>query len=87
MSVDWTASDATVGAALRARGVESDLTDAVLKSHATAAVQEIAARGLGPRADVEWISFGGGSLITLDPPAASIADIEEIGRASCRERV
>lgn len=62
MSIDWTASDATVGAALRARGVESDLADAALKAFATAAVEAIAARNVG-------ITYYAAS--TYDPEAPS----------------
>jgi hypothetical protein len=79
MSITWTATAATLAAAMRARGVESDLPDADLKAYASAAIEEIAARGYGPLADVEWVAYGSGSLISLNPPAAVIADVEEDG--------
>jgi hypothetical protein len=75
--IDWEGSAAVVAAALRARGVESDLPDADLKAYATAAVQEITARGYGPQAAVDWVAYGSGTLISLYPAALSVADIEE----------
>lgn len=78
MSVDWTAADATVAAALRAMGVESDLTDAALAAKARSAVDEIAKRtGLG--STVQVFEDGGHRFIALDPPAASVTSITEDG--------
>ena len=73
MSIDWTAVAATVAAALRARGVESDLADVDLAAYASAAVEEIAKR-LGPVSDIELHTDGWGQrYISLDPPAATWA--------------
>jgi len=78
MAIDWTAADATVAAALRARGVETDLLDADLASYGRAAVDEIAARGLGPRTDVLLNAVGTRQLlIELDPPASTILEVLE----------
>jgi hypothetical protein len=78
MSIDWTASDATVAAAVRARGVETDLSDADLAAYARGSVGEIAARGLGPQTDVLLNAVGTGqTLITLDPPASVILEVIE----------
>lgn len=79
MSVNWTV-EATAATALRDRGVETDLGNAALHAYAKAAIAEIAARGYGPRS-VELVAYGGSSLISLDPPAASIATVEEEGIA------
>jgi hypothetical protein len=79
MSIDWTADAATVGAALRARGVETDLEDADLKAYATGAVEAIAARGLGPQTSLVVNATGGGTLIELDPPAGLILEVIEDG--------
>jgi hypothetical protein len=79
MSVDWTVEQ-TAADALRARGVETDIADAELHKLALAAVGEIAHRGYGPR-EVAFVAFGTGSLVTLDPPAASVTAIEEEGIA------
>lgn len=77
--VDWTV-EATAAAALRARGIESDLTDASLHAFAKAAVSEIAARGYGPQTGVlRYVTASGLGLITLSPPAASITSITEEG--------
>lgn len=81
MSVDWT-DESDAAAALRARGVESDLADADLHKYALAAVQEVASRGYGPGADVAWSVLGTGQrLIPLSPAAASVATIVEGGIA------
>jgi hypothetical protein len=81
MSIDWTADEATVAAALRARGVESDLEDADLAAYASAAVEEIAKRGLGPQTSLVVNAVGGGTLIELDPPASVILEVYENGTA------
>ena len=75
--VDWTV-EADAAAFLRADGIETDLDDTALHAKAKAAVDEIAHRGYGPR-DVDLIAYGGSSLIALQPPAASIADVREEG--------
>lgn len=78
--IDWTDAAATVAAALRARGIESDLADADLKAFATAAVDEIAARGFGPQTDVTLhVDSWGQRFITLSPPAASVTSVTEEG--------
>lgn len=80
MSIDWTAADATVAAAVRNRGVETDLSDAYLAAYARAAVGEIAARGLGPQTDVLLNVVGSGqTFVELDPPASVILDVIEDG--------
>lgn len=80
MSVDWTANDATVAAALRAMGIESDLADANLASKAKAAVAEITKRtGIGTT--IEQYADGGRRFIPLDPPAATITTVTEDGTA------
>lgn len=81
MSIDWTADETTVAAALRARGVETDLQDAELKSYATGAVEEIAARGLGPQTSLIVNAVGNGTLIELDPSASLILEVIENGVA------
>ena len=76
MSIDWGGTDAAVAAAVRARGVETDLVDAALAAHARAAVAEIAARGLGPDAAIELRVDGWGQrYIQLIPPAASVSAV------------
>ena len=75
MSVDWT-NEAAAAAALRARGVESDLSDASLHAFAKDAVAAIAARGYGPQSDVVAYYTGiGQSLIELRPPASAISEV------------
>lgn len=81
MSIDWDGTTSAIATALRSRGIESDLGDAELVAYASAARAEIAQRGYGPRDDVDFVAFGSGTLISLDPPAASIADVEEAGVA------
>lgn len=81
MSVDWTV-EATAAAALRARGVESDLADASLHAHAKAAIQEIAARGLGPETGIVTHLDGWGQrYLTLSPPASAVTAVTEEGIA------
>lgn len=77
--VDWTV-EATAATALRARGVESDLTDAALHAYAKDAVAEIAARGYGPQSGlVRYVDGWGQRLVTLSPPAATISEVTEEG--------
>lgn len=81
MSVDWT-DESDAAAALRARGIESDLADSALHAYALAAVQEIAHRGYGPGDDTELnITANGQQLLVLTPPASAIADVIEAGVA------
>jgi hypothetical protein len=78
VSIDWTAADATVAAAVRARGVETDLADADLAAYARAAVDEIAGRGFGPQTDVVLNAVGTSQLlIALDPPASTVTEVIE----------
>lgn len=78
MSVDWTGSNAQIAAALRAMGVESDLSDDALASKAKAAIGEITKR-TGIVTSVELYDDGGRRFIPLDPPAASITSLTEDG--------
>lgn len=78
MSVDWT-DEATAAAALRARGVESDLEDPALHAYALAAVGEIAARGYGPSTVDVLVDGRGQRLIALNPPAASVSSVTADG--------
>ena len=79
MSVDWSGNDATIAAALRALGVETDLADAQLAAKARAAVGEITKHtGIGA-AEIESYADGGNRFVALDPPAASITSVTENG--------
>lgn len=79
MSVDWT-DEVAAAAALRARGIETDMADGELHGYALAAVQEIAHRGYGPAGSTALnITGTGQSLLVLTPPAASIAEVVEAG--------
>lgn len=76
MSIDWTGTTATVAAAIRAAGVETDLADADLVAKASAARQEIAARGYGPGTDVVYRTAGWGqTLLELPQPAAAVTEV------------
>jgi hypothetical protein len=80
VSVDWTGSDATLAAALRAFGVESDLSDATLASKAKSAVGEIATRtGIGAGSIESYADGIGQRFIPLDPPAATVDEVTEDG--------
>ncbi len=78
MAIDWTAVDATVAAAVRARGVETDLSDAALAAFARAAVEEIGTR-LGDRTGIVARHDGGVQYVFLSTPAATITSITENG--------
>lgn len=79
MSVDWSGNDASIAAALRALGVETDLADAQLAAKARAAVGEITKHtGIGA-AEIESYADGGNRFVALDPPAASITSVTENG--------
>lgn len=80
MTVNWT-TEATAAAALRANGVETDLTDAALFIYAKSAVQEITARGYGPHAALDFVAYGSGSLLALPVAAAAVSAIIEEGTA------
>lgn len=77
MSVDWT-DEPAADAALRARGVETDLVASALHPFALSAVEEIAARGLGPATGiVTHVDGWGQRYITLSPPASDITTVTE----------
>lgn len=77
--IDWTASEAVVAAALRARGIESDLADGPLVAYASSARAEIAKR-LGPVTDIVRLADGTGQrYIQLSPPVGSISEVLEEG--------
>jgi hypothetical protein len=78
VSIDWTDDEATVAAAIRARGVESDLEDADLVAHATAAREEIAAR-LGTASGIVRRNDGGQRYIFLNPPIGTLSSVFENG--------
>lgn len=79
MSIDWAGTDAAVAAALRARGVETDLGDADLAAYARAAVEEISER-LGPRSGIERRFDGYGQrFLILSPPAGTITSLDVDG--------
>ena len=76
MSIDWTEDDATVAAAVRARGVETDLADADLVAYATSAREEIAAR-LGTGNAIVRRNDGGQRYIFLNPPIGTLDTVFE----------
>src|SRR5688500_494683 len=78
MSITWSGSAASVAAALRARGVESDLADADLVAIASSAREEIAAR-IGTGEDIVRRHDGGQRYIFLYPPAGTIGSVTEDG--------
>lgn len=78
--IDWEGTDEDVAAALRGRGIESDLEDAPLVAYAAAARDEIAAR-LGTQEAIERRHDGGHRYIFLSPPAGTIDTVEEDGVA------
>lgn len=81
MSVDWT-DEGAASAALRARGIESDLSDEALHAFAKDAVAAIAARGYGPQAGiVHYVDGWGQRYIPLSPPAATVTTVTEGGIA------
>lgn len=74
--IDWDGIAAEVAAALRGRGIESDLSDDALLGYANAAREEIAERGSGPlTGHVIHASGWGQSLIELRPPASAVTAV------------
>lgn len=84
MAIDWTAADETVAAAVRARGIETDLSNAALAAVARAAVQEVDAR-VGNVAGISEWHAGGGDYIFLSKPAASVTSVTIDGEASAMD--
>lgn len=78
MSIDWNGAEATVAAAIRARGVESDLTDAALVGYANAARQEIGVR-VGATDAIVRRSDGGVRYIFVHPPIGTLDTVTEAG--------
>lgn len=80
MAVDWTV-EATAAAALRARGVESDLSDAALHAFALDATAALDKRLGDLSAIVHEAPYSayGGQYLFLSVPVASIASIVENG--------
>ena len=78
MSIDWDGATATVAAAIRARGVETDLGDAELVSKA-AAERESIARRLGTTEDIVRRFDGGYRYLFLDPPIGTLTSVTEDG--------
>ena len=81
MSINWAEPDVNIlGAIIRGRGIETDLSNADLVGYARAAIDEIAARGLGPQAAFDFVLYGnGGTLLTLPRQADSVSAITEEG--------
>jgi hypothetical protein len=79
MSIDWAGSTATVAAAIRARGVESDLSDAALVDVANAARGEIAARIGSTHEGLVRYPLGGSSIVSVSPPISSVDTVTENG--------
>jgi hypothetical protein len=75
--IDWEGTDEEVAAAIRARGVETDLGDEELVAVATAARGDIAARGYGPLDALNFTLYGLGHLLPLPHAAASVSAIVE----------
>ena len=78
MSIDWDAAEDVVAAAIRARGVETDLGDAELVSKA-AAERESIARRLGTTEAIVRRFDGGFRYLFLDPPIVTLDTVTEYG--------
>ena len=78
MSIDWDGAEATVAAAIRAHGIETDLGDAELVSKA-AAERESIARRLGTTEAIVRNFDGGFRYLFLDPPIGTLTTVTEDG--------
>lgn len=78
MSIDWTGDTATVAAAIRALGVESDLDDAQLVSKASAERDSIARR-LGTTEAIVRRFDGGFRYLFFSPPIGTLTSVTEDG--------